>query len=67
MGLANGGNEFLSGFGSTLGGGPSSIFVSPAHAVADARFRPHGPPPPAVARRRRARRGSGDEPIAWPR
>ena len=28
MGLVNDGNEFLSGFGSTLGGGPSSIFVS---------------------------------------
>jgi hypothetical protein len=28
MGLANDGNEFLSGFGATLGGGPSSIFVS---------------------------------------
>jgi hypothetical protein len=28
MGLANDGNQFLSGFGSTLGGGPSSIFVS---------------------------------------
>jgi hypothetical protein len=28
MGLANDGNVFLSGFGSTLGGGPSSIFVS---------------------------------------
>jgi hypothetical protein len=28
MGLANDGNEFLSAFGSTLGGGPSSIFVS---------------------------------------
>jgi hypothetical protein len=30
MGLANDGNEFLSAFGSTLGGGPSSIFVSRA-------------------------------------
>jgi hypothetical protein len=28
MALANDGNEFLSAFGSTLGGGPSSIFVS---------------------------------------
>lgn len=28
MGLANDGNEFLSGFGSTDGGGPSSIFAS---------------------------------------
>ena len=28
MGLANDGNEFLPSFGSTLGGGPSSIFVS---------------------------------------
>jgi hypothetical protein len=28
MGLANDGNEFLPAFGSTLGGGPSSIFVS---------------------------------------
>jgi hypothetical protein len=28
MGLDHDGIEFLSGFGSTLGGGPSSIFVS---------------------------------------
>src|SRR5215218_8412856 len=28
MGLANDGNEFLPAFGDTLGGGPSSIFVS---------------------------------------
>jgi hypothetical protein len=28
MDLANDGNELLSGFGSALGGGPSSIFVS---------------------------------------
>jgi BNR/Asp-box repeat len=28
MGLANDANDYLSGFGSTLGGGPSSIFVS---------------------------------------
>ena len=28
MGLANDGNEFLPAFGSTLGGGPSSIFVN---------------------------------------
>ena len=28
MGLDHDGNEFLPGFGSTLGGGPSSIFVS---------------------------------------